>query len=549
MYILNTFEESLSAYLADTFGSNPFIQGKAECTLNADESKQTFGDISTNAAMILAQQCKRNPREIATIISTGFTHPTIERIEIAGPGFLNIFLTNAAFQELASQLFNDKQSLFKLPATAKRQNISLEFVSANPTGPLHFGHGRGGIIGDVLANVMTFVGHRVTKEFYINDAGSQIAKLGTSLKVRCQQACGMDSVLPEECYAGEYLVDLAKRCIQEYGVAVIGEQDSFFQQYAKEKLLVEIQKNLADYGITFDVWFSEKTLHVDGSIEAALKLLESRGYLYEKEGALWFSSTNFGDDKDRVMKKTSGELTYVAADAAYLRNKGSRGFDRCIMVLGYDHHGYVQRLNGLRQAMGLTFDFDAILYQLVKIKSDGKQVRMSKRAGTIVSLDQVIEEVGTDVARFFYLNRKADAQLEFDLDLACTKTEENPLYYIQYAYVRIRSIFEKAYQPEFADIQLSDIQYLSGADDKLMLKKLISLKTLLAQICQNYQTHLLSYYTLELAQSFHRYYGKYRIADPLNPTQSRGRMLLLKLVEQNFELCMNLLGITCPEKM
>lgn len=549
MYILNNFEESLGIYLATTFGSNPLRQGKAECTLNADESKQAFGDISTNAAMILAQQCKRNPREIAAIISTGFTHPTIERIEIAGPGFLNIFLTEQAFQELAEQLFTRKQGLFKAPESLVRERINLEFVSANPTGPLHFGHGRGGIIGDVLANIMTFVGHTVTKEFYINDAGSQIVKLGNSLKVRCQQACGMDSQLPEECYAGEYLIDLAKTCIQEYGVAALGEQDSFFQQYAKEKLLAQIQKTLADYGISFDVWFSEKTLHTDGSIEAALKLLESRGYLYEKEGALWFASTAFGDDKDRVMKKTSGELTYVAADAAYLRNKGSRDFNRCIMVLGYDHHGYVQRLNGLRQAMGLTFEFDAILYQLVKIKSDGKQVRMSKRAGNIVSLDQVIEEVGTDVARFFYLNRKADAQLEFDLDLACTKTEENPVYYIQYASVRIKSIFAKADQPEFADIQLSDLQYLSGPDDKLMLKKLIALKILLVQITQNYQTHLLSYYALELAQSFHRYYGKYRIADTLNPTQSRGRLALLKLVEQNFELCMHLLGITCPQKM
>lgn len=549
MYILNKFEASFGDYLQTTFGANPIGQGKAECTLNADESKQAFGDISTNAAMILAQQTKRNPREIATIIIQGFQHPTIERIEMAGPGFLNIFLKAETFQELATALFTEKQELFKAPATMPRERINLEFVSANPTGPLHFGHGRGGIIGDVLANVLAFAGHSVTKEFYINDAGSQITKLGTSLEIRCQQACGMDVSLPEECYAGDYLIELAKECIQAYGIAVLGEQNTFFQQYAKEKMLAQIQKTLTDYGISFDVWFSEKSLHTDGSIQAALDLLDKRGYLYEKEGALWFASTTFGDDKDRVMKKTSGELTYVAADAAYLRNKGSREFDRCIMVLGYDHHGYVQRLDGLRQAMDLRFKFDAILYQLVKIKSDGKQVRMSKRAGNIVSLDQVIEEVGTDVARFFYLNRKADAQLEFDLDLACTKSEENPVYYIQYAYVRIKSIFAKADQQEFVDLTSADIQYLSGADDRLMLKKIIALKMLLLQICQNHQTHLLSYYTLELAQSFHRYYGKYRIADTLNPEQSRGRLLLLKLIQQNFELCMKLLGISCPEKM
>jgi len=548
MYILNTFEESLRTYIQNGFGADPFIEGKAECTLNTDESKQEFGDISTNVAMILAQQLKRNPRDIAAIIQKEFHHPTIARIEVAGPGFLNIFLTEQIFQVLAEQLYMRKQTFFKACESHIRERVSLEFVSANPTGPLHFGHGRGGIIGDVLANVMTFVGHTVTKEYYINDAGLQIIKLGISLKVRCQQACGLDVQLPEEGYAGDYLIDLAQQCIQEYGVAVLSEKDTFFQEYAKEKLLLQIKKTLTDYGITFDVWFSEKRLHIDGAIEATLHLLEAKGYLYRKEGALWFKSTDFGDDKDRVMKKSSGELTYVAADAAYLRNKAERGFDRCIIVLGYDHHGYVQRLAGLRQALGIPFRFDAILYQLVKIKSEGKQVRMSKRAGAIVTLDQVIEQVGAEVARFFYVNRKADAQLEFDLDLAMTKTEENPVYYIQYAYVRIKSIFAKA-KEQFPSVELGDIQYVSSPDDRLMLKKIIALKPLLLHMSQSYQTHLLSYYTIELAQAFHRYYGKYKILDPLQEAQSRGRLLLLQLLEQNFELCMQLLGIERLEKM
>lgn len=550
MNLLDHITQSLSSYIQATFAVDPLSNGHAECALNTDEAKQAFGDISTNVAMVLAKQLKRNPRDVATTIVQGFSDPMVARIELAGPGFLNIFLTNEAFNTLAIELFTQKESFFKLPNHVPREHINIEFVSANPTGPLHLGHGRGGIIGDVLANVMKYIGHEVTKEFYINDAGSQITKLGISLKVRCQQACDMDVPLPEDGYAGDYLVDLAKKCIQEYGVAVLGENNSFFQEYAKEHLLTQIKQTLRNYGITFDVWFSERSLHTNGSIDTTLAILKEHGYLYEQEGALWFNSTAFGDDKDRVMKKSSGELTYVAADAAYLRNKAERGFDRLIMILGHDHHGYVQRLEGLRLALGIKAQLNAVLYQLVKMKAEGKQVRMSKRAGTIVTLEGVIEEVGTDVARFFYLNRKADAQLEFDLDLALTKTEENPVYYVQYAYVRTRSIFAKAHhEPELTNIDLSDIQFLTSDDDKLMLKKIASLKPLLANIAHNHQTHLLSYYVIELAQSFHRYYSKHRIIDQSAVKQSRGRLVLVKLLGETFERCLTLLGVECPEKM
>lgn len=550
MDLVSPISQALSLYVQTHFKYDPFLENKAECTINADESKQAFGDISTNVAMVLAQHTKRNPREIASSIASGFTHGLIERVEIAGPGFLNFFLTQQAFHECATDLFTRKRDFFKETSTDKQHSVSIEFVSANPTGPLHFGHGRGGIIGDVLAKCMTFVGYNVTKEFYINDAGSQITKLGASLKARCQQACGLDVEIPVDGYAGEYLLELARSCISEYGDAVCGQENSFFEQYAKEHLLEQIKKTLALYGITFDVWFSERELHVDGSIDSTLTLLAAHGYLYEKDGAMWFHSTAFGDDKDRVMKKGSGELTYVAADAAYLRNKAERGFDTCIIILGYDHHGYVQRLQGLRQAMGLQASLDAILYQLVKIKSNGEQVRMSKRAGNIVSLEQVIEEVGTDVARFFYLNRKADAQLEFDLDLACTKTEENPVYYVQYAYVRMNSIFTKAaLDDRFACLKEEDISCLTSADDKLILKKIVVLKTLLLQITHNYQTHLLAYYVVELAQAFHRYYGKHRIVDMTDVSVSRGRLLLVSLVKESMGLCMQLMGIQLPEKM
>ncbi len=402
----------------------------------------------------------------------------------------------------------------------------------------------------MLGNVLKFLGHKVTKEFYINDAGAQIKKLGMSLKIRCQQLLGQDVALPEEAYHGEYLIDVAKECIKTHGQSVLDKPDDFFAGYAKEILLKEIQQTLKNYGIQFDVWFSEKTLHDSGAITEELKKLAASNNTYEKDGAVWFKSTDYGDDKDRVLRKSDGELTYVAADIAYLDNKVQRGFDHLIMVLGQDHHSYVSRLKGILQAMGRNPDMlDVILYQLVSIKESGVAVRMSKRTGKFVTLNDIIEAVGTDVARFFYLNRKADAHLEFDVELALKKTDENPVYYIQYAYVRTCSILEKAKEtPELSDLTEDDLQGITETDAAL-IKKIISLKELLNGIGKNYQTHLLTYYLLELAHTFHRYYNDNRVIEPANPAQSKARLLLIKQLKDTFGLSLDLLGISKPEKM
>jgi arginyl-tRNA synthetase len=544
----HTFRDHLiTAYHLD-------LQTASSCNfnLNVDETQQAFGDISTNAAMILAKQLKRKPLDIAHEIVNQFKHPAISKIESAGPGFLNIFLTLDAFKAIMHELMNEKEAFFKL-SPISRYNINLEFVSANPTGPLHFGHGRGGIIGDVLCNVLRFLGHEVTKEFYINDAGAQMEKLALSFKARCLQAAGREAQVPEDGYQGEYLKDLAEQCLKEEGLALLEKPDSFFRDYAEQHMLAHIKKTLDEFGIQFDSWFSEKTLHAGGNnslIAQTLDLLEKNGYLYEQEGAVWFKSTAFGDDKDRVVRKTSGELTYVAADVAYLKNKIDRGFNKLLMTLGHDHHSYVIRLHAVQKALGLgQYPFDIILYQLVKLKEGGNQVRMSKRAGKIVNLDDVIEEVGIDVARFFFLNRKADAQLEFDLDLALKKTEENPVYYVQYAYVRIKSILEKTTtQQGLATISATDIAHL-GTEETLLIKKIISLKALLESISTHYQTHTLTYYVIELASLFHKYYSKNRVINMDNPATSRARLLLLLELKQTFELVLTLLGISQPEKM
>lgn len=518
--------------------------------LNIDESRQEFGNLTANIAMVLAKQMSCAPRVIANQITESFSHPLIEKIDIAGAGFINIYLTNNAFQLLAQELYEQQEAFFKPVKLHQPQSISLEFVSANPTGPLHFGHGRGGIIGDVLGNVLRFVGHRVTKEFYINDAGNQIQKLGQSFKIRCLQAAGIDVEMIEDGYHGEYLIDLAQDCFSQYGHELFKKSELFFARYAQDQLLDAIKQTLSDYKIHYDVWFSEKTLHESGAIEKAITLLEHKNVLYESEGALWFKSSLFGDDKDRVIKKSTGEYTYIAADIAYFINKIERGADSLIFVLGYDHHSYAARLNAVRQALGFdSCPLSVILYQLVKITQEGTLMRMSKRAGVMITLQDIINTVGADVARFFYLHRKADAQLEFDVSLALKTTEENPVFYVQYAYVRTGSILKKAAQEKaFRSMSAKDCQYI-GKQEALLLKKIVFLEQLIHDISLNHHIHLLTYYVLELSQLFHRYYSHVRIIDPEDINTTRGRLLVVSLVRTTIKTVLKLLGISQPESM
>ncbi len=536
-----------------------------EFKINSDQGTQ-FGDISCNIAMLVAKQLGLNPRNVAvqlqSLIQSAEQQGFIASIVIAGPGFLNFTLTPAAWVMLIREMYEQGHVFFKLDKHDKKYKYLFEFVSANPTGPLHLGHGRGGIIGDVLARVLTFLGHTVFKEFYINDAGNQIKLLGQSLRARCMQQLGQTAEVPEGGYQGEYLVDLAKDCLSQQGSEVAHKSDEFFELYAKEQLLNLIKADLTSYRVSFDSWFSEKNLHDDGSIDRVLETLKKDGLVYEHEGALFFKSTAFGDDKDRVVKKSNGELTYIAADIAYHKYKFDRGYDKLIDILGHDHHGYVRRLKATMQALGYNPEnLDVILYQLVTIKAGGEAVRMSKRAGNFTKLSDVIDEVGTDVARFFYLNRKCDAALDFDLDTALKKTDENPVFYIQYAYVRINSILHKATQEGFADWVLSlrsnnhevlnhsDIMNALGEHDISIIKKIISLCDVLRSIATTYQTHLLSYYALELAQQLHGYYTKNKVIDTTNLNVSKARLLTLYLVRDALALSLDVLGLTKPEKM
>ena len=547
---MNAFEQiqhAFTTYLINDCAIPQDIIKNSQFELNTDPAKQNFGDINANIAMICAQKMKQNPRALAQQIINNFTHPFVERIEIAGPGFLNFFLKQSWYETIATEIHQQKSDFFK-PNSIDSKKINIEFVSANPTGPMHVGHGRNGILGDVLANILTFTGHDVTKEFYINDAGAQMIKLQNSFKIRCLQELGLNVLLPEDAYHGEYLIDLAKTCVAQFGKNLEQEPDSFFQAYAKDHMLKQLQTVLQNYGILFDVWFSEKNLHDHQKVSAAIEKLKQSGHTFQDEGALWFRSTTFGDDKDRVLQKANGELTYVAADVAYLIDKFERGFEKIVMVLGHDHHSYKIRLEAIMQALGYDpKNLNVILYQLVHIMKDGQPVKMSKRSGNMVTLEEVVDEVGKNVARFFFLNRKADAELQFDVNLALSQSNENPMYYIQYAFVRTVSIARNACEQNFAPA--SKITHDFNESEKLLFKKICSLKNLIFNISQNHQIHLLAYFTYELAALFHQFYNQKRIIETSEPEQTAQRLYLVNIIQETLKTSLFLMGITPMQKM
>jgi len=522
-----------------------------------DATSHHAGDITTNAAMTLARLLKKPPRMLAESITHALNENAnndpllkyLDTIAIAGPGFINITLTPKFWATIAATLQTDAPAYFQSEASQNPTSHSylIEFVSANPTGPLHLGHGRNAIIGSVLERVLRFAGNTVHTEFYINDAGVQMNKLGASLKARCVQQCGAAAEIPEEGYHGEYLVALAEECIETYGSGVIEHDISFFTDYAQTKLITQQKQELAAYGVTFDRWFSERTLHANGSITTALAELERRGFLYTQDGALWFKSTEFGDDKDRVIKKQDGTLTYIAPDIAYHVDKLSRGFQTLINIVGQDHHGYILRLKGTLAALGYDpARLDVILYQLVSLKQGNTPLKMSKRSGTFIGLQEVIDTVGIDAARFFFLHKKVDSHLELDIDVALKQTQENPVFYLQYAYVRTLSIAHKAAE---AGLTARTAETPFTEEEVIVLKKLLGLSTALSAVTSLYATHTLAQYALDLAQTFHTFYTNHKVIDAAHPETSSRRLALVKAVREVLSLTLDLLGLSKPESM
>ncbi len=517
--------------------------------------EEKFGDLATPVAMPLSKQLKRPPRSIAEdIIKLIGTEGPFEKIEIAGPGFINMTFKNGYLSSGLKALLSKKEGYFRQDIGRGRR-IQIEFVSANPTGPLHLGHGKGAAVGAALSNLLFAAGYRVEKEYYINDAGRQVRMLGLSVFAKYQQILGIEYPFPEDGYRGDYIEDIAKKIIELHGnqYSEMGFQEAaeFFIDFSYQAMLSDIDRDLKDFGITFDSWQSERDLYARGGVEKAIDDLRSRGCLYEENGALWFRSTDFGDDKDRVIIKGDGEYTYFASDIAYHRMKAERGFDEIVDIWGADHHGYIPRVRAVIQALGHPGGhLKVLLVQMVTLLRGGKPVQMSKRAGEFVTLREVIEEVGADTTKFIFLTRRPDSHLEFDLEAAKEQSSENPVFYVQYANARINSIFANAREKgiEAGEPEGIDFNLLSTPEELRIIKKLLAYTMIFEGAVIAHEPHRITFYLQELAGLFHPYYNRCRVITD-DKELSRARLALCEAVRLVLKDGLGILGIKAPERM
>jgi len=510
------------------------------------------GDFTTNVAMKLASFLKKPPRQIAEKIKYFLEDSIFEKVEVAGPGFINFFVSKSFFHDFLTSVIEDKCVLKS--DVGKGKKVQVEFVSANPTGPLHIGHGRGAAYGDSLARVLKACGFDVQREYYINDAGNQMNNLALSIYSRYLELYGVNDEFPKDGYKGEYIIDIAKDIKNEY-------QDSLLKMPKEEaidicfKIGVEeitntIKKDLEDFGVTFDNWFSEKSLYLSGEVEKTLLELEERGETYEKDGALWFNSTKYGDDKDRVLRRSNGELTYFASDIAYHRNKIKRGFDNLINVWGADHHGYVKRLKSSIRALGYNEEMlEVKLVQMVSLIEGGEKISMSTRAGTFVELSWLTEKVGSDAARYFYIMRDINSQFEFDIDLAKSKTSDNPVYYIQYAHARVCSIIRNAEEKNIRYEVGKFLDKLNSDQDIALIKKLYEFRSVLETASRTREPHRIPYYLQDLAALFHNYYKNNQILIEDDVETTSARVTLSLGVKEVIKFALSLIGVSAPDKM
>jgi len=511
------------------------------------------GDVATNLALTLAKSLKQKPRAVAERLVATLQLPQglVRKIEIAGPGFINFFLAEA---QLASVL----EAVLAAGATYGRADLgrgtklNVEFVSANPTGPLHVGHGRGAALGDGIASLLEWTGHAVTREFYVNDAGTQIDRLARSLWARVQQAVGRTAEIPEGGYHGDYLVELAAATLAREGrpFADLPEEEGMRRCRAigVESQRAEQDEDLREFGVRFDVIFFESSLYRDGQLEQTLRDLAARGYTYERDGALWLRTTALGDDKDRVLRKSDGTYTYLLPDIAYHRQKHERGFVRAIDVLGADHHGYMGRMLAAMQALGYAKDFyQVVLVQLVRVMRGGEEVRFSKRSGEFVTLRDLFQETGVDAARYFFLMRRGDAQFVFDVDLARSQTDENPVFYVQMAHARMSGIFRvAAREPASVEAAGVDLSVLVEPEEADLLKEVAAFPGIVARAAEALEPHRVTGYLEGLARLAHAWYHKYRV---LGEPQEAARLVLAAAARQVLANGLHLLGISAPDRM
>ena len=523
--------------------------------LHLEPPKQReFGDLSSNVAMLWAKSAKKNPRMIAEAILKNIDDRDglLARQEIAGPGFLNFAFSPKFYFAQLREIADGKQDKIDIGHGCK---VQVEFASVNPTGPLHVGHGRVAVIGDVLARLHEATGFTVEREYYVNDAGNQMENLGLSLYARYLEQLGQPAEFPEGGYPGEYVNALAAevktRDGDKYARADKASAVAFFRQFGGDSLLNTIRGQLGEFGIRFDFYFSEKVMRERDEVTQSMARLRDLGLLYSQDGAEWFRSTQFGDDKDRTVIKSDGELTYFAADIAYHRNKFERKFAKLINVWGADHHGYVTRLKAAMQGLGYdAHALQVVLVQMVQLTRGGEPVRMGKRTGEFVALEDVLQEVGRDAARFFFLMRKSDSHLDFDLELAKKQSSENPVFYVQYAHARVASIFEQAAKNGVAlgALESVPVERLELAEELELIRQMIQFNDVLEESVRELEPHRMVFYLLEFAGGFHRYYNRNRVvSDDID--LSRARLLLLANIQKTIRRGLEILGVDAPLKM
>ena len=513
--------------------------------------EKAHGDYSTNMAMQLARVAKKAPRMIAEALIENFdrSKASIEKIELAGPGFINFYMNNSYLTDLIPTVLKAGEK-YGETTVGNNQKIQVEFVSANPTGDLHLGHARGAAVGDSLSNILAKAGYDVSREYYINDAGNQINNLAKSVEARYFQALGLEKEMPEDGYHGEDIINIGKTLAEEYGNKYVevdeAERFEFFREYGLTYEMEKLKRDLEDFRVRFDVWFSETSLYKNGKIDEALAALRKTGYIYDEDGATWLRSTDFGDDKNRVLIKQDGSYTYLTPDIAYHKDKLDRGFEKLINIWGADHHGYIPRMKAAIQALGYARDaLEVEIIQLVHLYKNGEKMKMSKRTGKAVTMRDLVDEVGLDATRYFFAMRSSDTHMDFDLDLAVSESNENPVYYAQYAHARISSILRQGGEVDTE----ANFSLIDSEKEIDLLKKLGEFPQAVGEAAVKRVPHRVTNYIFELASTFHSFYNAEKVLDPEFPERSAARLGLVKAVKITLRNALALIGVSAPEKM
>lgn len=544
-------QEDIKAHLKDIIRE----MGCEDYDVILEEPKdKANGDFSTNCAMQLAKTFRKSPKQIAQEIVDRFNHKeyNVEKVEVAGPGFINFFIETSFITKIINEIISLDEEYGKSDI-GKNIKVNVEFVSANPTGDLHLGHARGAVIGDSLCRILEKAGYNVTREYYINDAGKQIHNLTLSTICRYEELLGKNVTMPEDGYYGHDIIDIAKELVALYGDKYLEESNEryqIFREFAKKYELNKIKRDLEDFNVYFDIWTSEQSLYDDNKVDEAINKLNKTGYVYVQDGATWFRSTAFGDDKDRVLRKSDNTLTYLTPDIAYHIDKLERGYDKLIDILGADHHGYVPRLKASIACLSGDIEkLEVLIIQMVRLIKDNQEYKMSKRSGKAITIRDLIEEVGVDATRYFFAMRSGDSQMDFDIDLATKKSNENPVFYAQYAHARICSIMKQA-QEKKLNIAREDIySHITGEKAINVLKELIDFPMVVAQSALKRAPHFIVNYINDLAQAFHSFYNAEKVINEEDIEKTEQMLAFVKATQITLRNALNLIGVSAPENM